>query len=632
MKKIIISLIVICAMVMQLPTVSFATDMAVSSESDINVQRTANMSKKASSADEKQDAQSLQTITVDLRARTVNSPEINMYTGDKVQIQIAGSSNDTKISYASNKKTVADVDKDGWVSGIAAGAATVSVTVEDAEPVKVAVRVVNDKLSKPSVDLSQNGSGLNISWNKVSSAENYKVYRKVGNGNWNLVATEDSNTRKFTDQNIDVNKTYAYKVKATDVSYGLYRESSFSSSVSKKVTSISAPINVKAERAGYKTIKISWSKVYPATGYEIYRSKSGKSGTYSKIKTITKADTLSFSNTGLTAGKTYYYKVRAVSDAKKGSLSSYKSASPGLTKPVMDTSVSVTGSSIKLSWDKVSYAQGYYIYRKSNGSWKKIDTIKGNSTFSYKDTPGKGEQQYSIKAYRKEDGNSLVSSRSKTVSARTLKKPTITVDNPNNELKNKVTWTSVQGATEYQVWRKDEGKSWKLVSTKSSSRSYTASVNEGETVKWRVRAVCESDGYASVGAYSDTESYVVSFDPNYITELPLENQDNIRTLSLTIENVGNEPMTIYGDGYIMDYYNADYDRELLLYDVNTNKSMDCLVIEPGETKTVNFKVIGNATRYKKDSLVTFLFDYNGTVYAGVASVLSDNYFHELVLE
>ena len=47
-----------------------------------------------------------------------------------------------------------------------------------------------------------------------------------------------------------------------------------------------------------------------ATGYEIYRAAS-KKGTYKKIKTISKASTVKYSNTKLKKKATYYYKIRA---------------------------------------------------------------------------------------------------------------------------------------------------------------------------------------------------------------------------------------------------------------------------------------------------------------------------------
>ncbi len=60
----------------------------------------------------------------------------------------------------------------------------------------------------------------------------------------------------------------------------------------------------------YKSVKLTWKKVAGANGYQIYRATS-KNGKYTKIKTITSGNTVSFTNKKLTVGKTYYYKIRA---------------------------------------------------------------------------------------------------------------------------------------------------------------------------------------------------------------------------------------------------------------------------------------------------------------------------------
>ena len=83
-----------------------------------------------------------------------------------------------------------------------------------------------------------------------------------------------------------------------------------------------------AKNSGKSAVTVSWKKVSGATGYEIYRSTRKSSG-YKKVKTISKGSTLSYKNTKLKKGKTYYYKVRAYKkvNGKKvyGSYSSVKS-------------------------------------------------------------------------------------------------------------------------------------------------------------------------------------------------------------------------------------------------------------------------------------------------------------------
>lgn len=74
-------------------------------------------------------------------------------------------------------------------------------------------------------------------------------------------------------------------------------------------------------------IAMSWKKTSSADGYEIYRS-TAYNGSYKKIKTISSGSTVKYTDTKLSAGREYFYKIRAynVINGRKyySSLSSYK--------------------------------------------------------------------------------------------------------------------------------------------------------------------------------------------------------------------------------------------------------------------------------------------------------------------
>ena len=101
------------------------------------------------------------------------------------------------------------------------------------------------------------------------------------------------------------NKKYYYKIRAFKTINNKNYYGDFSSIVSSE-TKLATP-NIKLSTPKTKTIKISWSKISGAKGYEVYRSNS-KKGTYSKISTT---NNLSYTNSKLSKKKTYYYKVRA---------------------------------------------------------------------------------------------------------------------------------------------------------------------------------------------------------------------------------------------------------------------------------------------------------------------------------
>lgn len=76
------------------------------------------------------------------------------------------------------------------------------------------------------------------------------------------------------------------------------------------------------------SVMISWKKVSDAKGYAVYM-KTGKNGTYKKIKTISGKNNTAMVKTKLKKGKTYYFRVRAYKtiygEKSYGELSNVKS-------------------------------------------------------------------------------------------------------------------------------------------------------------------------------------------------------------------------------------------------------------------------------------------------------------------
>lgn len=62
-------------------------------------------------------------------------------------------------------------------------------------------------------------------------------------------------------------------------------------------------------------LKLSWDKQLQVDGYQIYRSTTGKTGSYKKIATIRSSNRHSYTDTNLKAAKTYYYAIRAFQKA-----------------------------------------------------------------------------------------------------------------------------------------------------------------------------------------------------------------------------------------------------------------------------------------------------------------------------
>ncbi|MCL2488747.1 MAG: CotH kinase family protein, partial [Oscillospiraceae bacterium] len=123
------------------------------------------------------------------------------------------------------------------------------------------------------------------------------------------------------------------------------------------------PASVKTKVMSAASVKITWGAVSGANGYEVRRATS-KSGTYKAVKTVTGT---SFTNTGLTAGKTYYYKIRAYKTVNGQKIySAYSSIVSAKPKPLKVTgakAVKAASGQAKISWSKQANVSGYQIVR-----------------------------------------------------------------------------------------------------------------------------------------------------------------------------------------------------------------------------------------------------------------------------
>jgi Fibronectin type III domain/GDSL-like Lipase/Acylhydrolase len=131
-----------------------------------------------------------------------------------------------------------------------------------------------------------------------------------------------------------------------------------------------APTSLSATASSPTGIALTWTDNSPdETGFEIWRSTTGVTGTYSKRKT-TLANAGTATDSGLSPGTEYCYKVRAVGGA--GSPSSFSNSSCATTPLKAPTSLvaSVAGSSaLNLTWvDNSANESGFQIYRSTTGA------------------------------------------------------------------------------------------------------------------------------------------------------------------------------------------------------------------------------------------------------------------------
>lgn len=179
------------------------------------------------------------------------------------------------------------------------------------------------------------------------------------------------------------------------------------------------PQNIKASAKTTTSAEITWDAVSNVTGYNIYRSTS-KNGTFKKVGSST---TNSYTDKGLSKGKTYFYKVASyVNSDGKQAVSAYtavvsvKAAAPA---PAQVSAKKAKSGAAKITWSKSTGASGYEVYMatSANGKFTKATTINKSATVTYTKSGLKSGKTYyfKVRAYTTVSGKKVYSDYTKTV-------------------------------------------------------------------------------------------------------------------------------------------------------------------------------------------------------------------------
>ena len=142
---------------------------------------------------------------------------------------------------------------------------------------------------------------IKVSWNRVSGATGYVVYRRQGIL-YHPVMTTTGNAATF--RGLTCGNTYYYRIAAYRVSVNKRTYGAKSGTVSAKpVPAMTAKVKIKRSR---KKIRLRWKKVAGATGYLVSRATRRK-GKYKKLKRTTKRTYTD----KVKRKKKYYYRIRA---------------------------------------------------------------------------------------------------------------------------------------------------------------------------------------------------------------------------------------------------------------------------------------------------------------------------------
>lgn len=274
------------------------------------------------------------------------------------------------------------------------------------------------------------------------------------------------------------------------------------------VTTPNAP-EISVNKKDGKVV-VSWGPVAGADKYWIYRSTDGKN--YKYYDTTTKT---TYTNSSVTSGVRYYYKVKAVNvvNGKEyiSNYSGYRSTVPVAT-PTLTAKLSY--GEVALSWTKVTGAVKYKIYRSTDGKNFSLYDTTTKTSYTNVSVNG-GTYYYKVAAVARVDGNDWTGSDSAVKSVQTIKKPTLNIEKIDG--KAKLSWDKSDTAVKYWIYRStDGGKTYKYYDSTTKLSYTTSKCESGQKYYFKVKAVNDA-GYTS--QFSNAKATVLVTAPTLTAKL-----------------------------------------------------------------------------------------------------------------
>jgi fibronectin type 3 domain-containing protein len=252
----------------------------------------------------------------------------------------------------------------------------------------------------PTLNSATPGNGsVDVAWSAPSSnggsaITGYDLYRSTSSGTETLYQALGVVT-SYHDTGVSNGTTYFYKVSAVNTN----GEGALSNERSATPATVPAAPTLNSATPGSGQVTLNWTAGANGgsaiTGYNIYRSTS--SGTEALLTSV--GVQTSYTDSAVTGGTAYFYKVSASNLAGEGALSNELSATPTVVSSSVPGAPTLTAKAsngffsrgtIKLTWtipaSNGSPITSYKIYRSTSpGTEVYLTTVVGGSTTSYTD-------------------------------------------------------------------------------------------------------------------------------------------------------------------------------------------------------------------------------------------------------
>ncbi len=347
----------------------------------------------------------------------------NQINGSSIVGIVSPPTSGNKVSW-SNNPSVSDEGKK----------VTYYVEAEDAEgyyssPSSVTITI--PYCPAPTLSLSEGCVGntvtVNLSWTNSGHVTYFNIFRKIGTGSYTLINQLPGTISFWQDKNLSSNQSYSYYIQAVGEGWELSSTSvtapakdcinSTTPSPAPTLSAVTRCVNGTAE------IVLQWTPSLHVNYYKLEKSFT-KDGVLHSLSSNISSNVSQYEDMGSISGDlgfiaqnvVYTYKIEAIGSnnevvaSNQVSVTFTSNCSSSVQPPSQPTNLSYSSRCqgiyplIRLSWQPVNGATGYYIFRKDPEAtsyhyiaYAKVDSNPNTSLFDYDDSSVLPNKNYSYK-------------------------------------------------------------------------------------------------------------------------------------------------------------------------------------------------------------------------------------------
>jgi len=260
-------------------------------------------------------------------------------------------------------------------------------------PYTSVVSAITQPLAAPSglTATAVSSAEIDLAWtNSNTNQTGVKIERSTDGVTFALITTAAATATAYQDKGLSPSTSYYYRVRATNGVVDSVNSAVVSATTPAPAPTPTPPSNLTASASSNSQINLTWTNTSPTggqTGVKIERSPDGL--TFTQIALTTSASAATYSDTGLAAGTTYYYRVRATNGVVD---SAYSTVANATTQPLVAPSglaaTAASSTAINLAWTNNNSNQtGVKIERSPDGvTFTQIALTASGTVATYSDT------------------------------------------------------------------------------------------------------------------------------------------------------------------------------------------------------------------------------------------------------